>query len=328
MLKRNNLLCLVAVLACLALSAPSIYAESYTMYVSDWGQVATNTSGSILYGHASGAVMGEFSLIGTIKSSQDNYHVYDIGMVGGNLYGVGTNSTGRYYLFNINKTSGAITNKITDLWENAFYINGTTYYNFTDFTSLSDNAQYSVAHRIDKKYLMNLSSNTAVELGNITYGTGTYAGTYKVAGVGDLTIGKNGLLYAAVDLGYYSGNGGALSGWDKKEYLITINPTTGQLNWVSTDPNTNFLLTHDFNNNTVGLIYTGSTLYGFTDSRKQYEINADGKGLTPTTDVTGISTLGGNHTLTGAAVPLPPSVWLFGSGLVGLLGLRRFNKIN
>jgi hypothetical protein len=36
-----------------------------------------------------------------------------------------------------------------------------------------------------------------------------------------------------------------------------------------------------------------------------------------------VSQVGGNYVVSGSAVPIPAAVWLLGSGLVGLIGLRR-----
>jgi hypothetical protein len=36
-----------------------------------------------------------------------------------------------------------------------------------------------------------------------------------------------------------------------------------------------------------------------------------------------VSQVGGNYVVSGSAVPIPAAVWLLGSGLVGLVGLRR-----
>jgi hypothetical protein len=39
-----------------------------------------------------------------------------------------------------------------------------------------------------------------------------------------------------------------------------------------------------------------------------------------------VSQVGGNYVVSGSAVPIPAAVWLLGSGLVGLIGLRRRMK--
>jgi len=84
-----------------------------------------------------------------------------------------------------------------------------------------------------------------------------------------------------------------------------------------------------------GVFTTVSDLGAVGSSLALYGLTGNGDGLTTQSFILGSATLAANGTLTfaanaggggGAPVPLPAAVWLFGSGIMGLVGISRRRK--
>jgi hypothetical protein len=78
--------------------------------------------------------------------------------------------------------------------------------------------------------------------------------------------------------------------------------------------------------NDLATVGTAAALYGFTGNGtptngvESYILGS------VTLSTSGVLTITGNSTTTPPAVPLPAAVWLFGSGLLGLVGVSRRRK--
>jgi len=85
-------------------------------------------------------------------------------------------------------------------------------------------------------------------------------------------------------------------------------------------------ITHGYIFDSISLTYTDINLAGVTGTFI-YDINNAGMLAGAYTTTVGANKLGFTATLTGInPVPIPPSVWLFGSGLLGLVGIARRKK--
>lgn len=112
---------------------------------------------------------------------------------------------------------------------------------------------------------------------------------------------------------------GTLYGWDIFYGLLTVDPATG----VATDVNASVGI--NFNNIQSLAFDDNGTLYGVRDNL--YLIDR----------FTGVSTLIGagnsmpfdirGFEFVPSAVPIPAAVWLFGSGLLGLIGVARRRNV-
>ena len=141
---------------------------------------------------------------------------------------------------------------------------------------------------------------------NATSGVGTLIGEMGVAGMQALAFEADGTLYGW--------NGGGLPG-STTVGLVTLNTATGLATDV--DPSVD---AQGFNLQSIAFGLDGTTLFG-----------AEGNALYTIDQITGIATLVGTGSYSdirglAAVVPVPAAVWLFGSGLLGLIGMARRKK--
>ena len=155
-----------------------------------------------------------------------------------------------------------------------------------------------------------------------------FSGNREPATIHELGRGYNGLFY--VDYGYAIGQGSFTFTIPGDSTTYTVNTLTGtgqyRLNFSAYDPN-NLLWTMQHYMGATNIVWIGEGLVSGTNLKvsvtaKGYETYNNLVGWNPT----GVnSEHGGIVTFAEGTVsaPIPGALWLLGSGLLGLLGIRR-----
>jgi len=159
----------------------------------------------------------------------------------------------------------------------------------SDMNALTFNGSvlYGAGYGNGNLYTINTSTGSATSLGS---------GSYVSAG--DLAFDATGSLYLAADT-------------SPNDTLVEVNPTNGSSTLVGGIGI----------NNSYGLAFVDSVMYGVSSAGGLYTINTTTGAATSIGPITGIT--GAIYGATVSAVPVPAAVWLFASGLVGLIGFSR-----
>ena len=212
------------------------------------------------------------------------------------------------------------------------FLNGTFYASdliTTRFPQISSNL-YSVDPQTGTETLVNnqggqldwhgLAANQAnnllyaVAFDDDTLKTITPSGT--ITNIAPVNINVRGLAYDDSNGILYAINGGNVGGYPTQG-LYTIDTTTGTSNFIGT-PNTSFDSSGLAFDENTGTLYmnNGVGLYNLDTSNGQATLIG----------LNGVAGIDGLAWASSFAVPLPSALWLFGSGLLGLIGMSRRKK--
>jgi hypothetical protein len=234
---------------------------------------------------------GVATLVGQIKEGTTALSITDIAYspVDGRMYAISTNHL--YYLDFLNNDGGDVAATSIGVTTGAINLQG--------LGVKADGTIYAGSSGSPGHLYTLSSSNGAATATSNNFGSSL--GIY-----GDLAFSSGGTLY------------GMFSGGSHPNQLGTVNTSTG----VAT------LLNGPQVEQTDGLAFIGTTLYADTYAGTLLTLNiSNGSKLTEINIRSGGQDLKNEKGLTYyTAVPLPPTVLLLGSGLLGLAGWRRFRK--
>jgi Repeat of unknown function (DUF6923) len=146
-------------------------------------------------------------------------------------------------------------------------------------------------------YGANFTNNNFYSI-DTTSGSATSLGAGGYASAGDLAFNSAGDLFFAADTG-------------SNDTLASVNTGT----WSSSAIGLTGI------NDAYGLAFVDGVMYGVSAAKGMYTINTSTGVATHIVNITGIT--GDVYGATISAVPVPAAVWLFASGLLGLLGFSR-----
>ncbi len=284
----RKLTVLLMTMAFLMLSLGQAYAVALVLPTDDPNTLYAEDSVSNLYKIDYGlGPTATATLVGPIKNGPNTVsNVSDISFANSGLWGVTVGNL----LIQINPDTGAVISSVA-----VSGITGSGQLNALG-TSLNGNTLYAAAYTTGQVGTL-ATNGTFSPFG--AFGNSSITGNLLQSS-GDLAFDPNDgtKLYAAVKDSVTSTN-----------YLATVNLITGVATLIGP---TGFA-------GTFGISFKDGAMYAITEGGQVFIIdtsNGTGSGAKSL----GVSPIYG---LTTSPIPLPPSVWLFGSGLLGLLGLRR-----
>ncbi len=235
-----------------------------------------------------------------ILSTGANAAFITIGTSTGGIYDVDT-STGAATLIANGTTMTDIARDASGaLWGVTFgnlYSIDTSTNTFTNVGSLGINNMNALTFNGSTLYGAGYGSGNLYTI-NTSSGSATSLGTGSYASAGDLAFDAGGSLYLAANT-------------SPNDTLVELDPTNGS----------STLIGGMGIDNSYGLAFVDSVMYGVSSAGGLYIVNTNTGATTSIGPITGIS--GAIYGATVSAIPVPATVWLFASGLLGLIGFSR-----
>ena len=244
---------------------------------------------------------GNATLVGDIKSGTQKPSIRDMAFDGTTLFMITT--TELYKINDFTPVNGVIQATSVGTFGGSPPIGG----GYNALAADTVNHVLYAANTASPGSFIKIDETTGV--GSLIGNFGPKQGGNFISSVGDLAFGPGGVLYASVHWNSHTPD----------SRLATVNLTNGNITFVDYSKTMGFDVVD-------GISFRDGILYGVTNDKELITIDTS----------TGVGTLvQGNiynaHGLaTSPGVPVPPSLVLFGSGMVGLvlMGFRRKNRLS